>query len=580
MGCPGGMGQDAASSVPDIGAPANPCSGNGQGAYAPVSNRGACTDKGSNASTSIPLDSWIYPVFDRLAALGYLPDGSAMIRPWSRLEAARLVAEARAHTFEMDDTAASLLASLDGEFAHETRILTGSREREARVETAYTRFTGIGGTPLRDGYHFGQTLVNDYGRPYGKGANAIGGIAARASAGPVAFYFRGEYQYASKLPLSIYGPEAQQSLFASDDLPFGWDLRFGDTSRLRPIEAYVSLNARNWQLSFGQQSVWWGPDRSTSLILSNNAAALPMLRLDRVSPGLLPGRLRILGPAHFDLFMAREGGIHFVRLGPNFIFHGTGSEALRPPPYLWGAHLTIKPTQYLEVGVAHTVIFAGYGRPLTLGTFLHTFSIYGNGQAIDPGKRVTEINLIYHIPRYRRAIEVYSEGMAWDDPIQGKFVQRFAWDPGVYLPELPKLHAFDARFEAVYTDIPKGYEVGFFYANTHYPQGYTNYGQILGSWIGRQGIGGQASTTHWFSAQTKVSVFYRKIVSDAALLGGGTIGDLGANGVWRIKPGSELDASMQQERWKFPLLQESTRSNFSGSIELRAYPKFELTPRR
>ncbi len=524
------------------------------------------------ASDYIPLDSWIYPALDRLAALGYLPDSTAMIRPWTRLEGARLVDEAHQQFFSMDDVGESLLAALDQEFSAERHVREGGSNRRAELESAYTRATGIGGTPLRDGYHFSQTLVNDFGRPYGKGANVISGFSARASAGPFALYFRGEYQYASALPTSIYSPQAQQAIASQDLLPFGWNLRLGVTNRVRPVEAYVALNLHDWQLTFGQQSLWWGPDRSTSLILSNNAAPMPMLRLERVRPAFLPGRLRVLGPVHFNLFMARQGGIHFLELGPDFTPYGVQSKALTPPPYLWGVHVTIKPTENFEFGLAHTTIFAGYGRPLTFGTFLHTFSIYGNAQAVDPGKRVTEVNLSYHIPGFRRAIQVFSEGMAWDDPLQGKFISRFVWDPGVYLSELPKLHHLDARFEAVYTDPPKEDHQVYFYSNAHYPQGYTNYGQILGSWVGRQGIGGQASSTYWFSPQKKVDVFYRKMVSDVSVLGGGSNSDYGGNVSWRIRPEIELDGGAQYESWKFPTLNQSSRSNFAGSVEIKFYP--------
>ena len=211
-----------------------------------------------------------------------------MVRPWTRLEAARLIAEAHEHFFEMDDVGESLLASLDKEFSSETRVLAGAKNDGAQMESVYTRFSGIGGTPIRDGYHFSQTLVDDFGRPYGKGANEVSGLSARANAGPFTFYFRGEHQYASELPLSIYNDAAKQIMSVTDALPFGWNLRFGDTNRLRPIEAYVGLKVHDWQLTFGQQSLWWGPDRSTSLILSNNAASLPMLRLDRTQPGYLP----------------------------------------------------------------------------------------------------------------------------------------------------------------------------------------------------------------------------------------------------------------------------------------------------
>src|SRR6266850_5907139 len=45
-------------------------------------------------SSYVPMDSWIYPAFDRLAALGYVDSGFLGMRPWTRLECARLLNEA------------------------------------------------------------------------------------------------------------------------------------------------------------------------------------------------------------------------------------------------------------------------------------------------------------------------------------------------------------------------------------------------------------------------------------------------------------------------------------------------------
>ena len=41
-------------------------------------------------SPYVPLDSWIYPAMERLAAMGYVKTASLGIRPWTRLECARL----------------------------------------------------------------------------------------------------------------------------------------------------------------------------------------------------------------------------------------------------------------------------------------------------------------------------------------------------------------------------------------------------------------------------------------------------------------------------------------------------------
>ena len=44
-------------------------------------------------SPYVPIDSWVYPAFDRLAALGVLNSGIVGLRPWTRKECSRLVEE-------------------------------------------------------------------------------------------------------------------------------------------------------------------------------------------------------------------------------------------------------------------------------------------------------------------------------------------------------------------------------------------------------------------------------------------------------------------------------------------------------
>lgn len=542
------------------------------------------------SSSYVPLDSWIYSAIDRLTAMGYMPTGTASVRPLTRLECARLLAEAHSILDDEDSTAETLIAALDEELAYETSVIDGRRNTQATTESAYTRFTGIAGTPLRDSFHFGQTLDDDNGRPYGQGGNVIAGFSGRAVAGLASLYMRGEYQYASAIP--AYSPTVQQAIANFDQysetwylpngtpLPPNFDMISGTANRVRFVEAYASINVANWQISFGQQNLWWGPDRTTSLIFSNNAQALPMLRFARVKPIRMPHFLDWVGPVHFDSFFAREGGIHYVGLGSPINFdtaiyalYGSPSQPLNPPPYMWGVTFSFEPTPNFEIGFSHTTIFAGYGRPLNLATFLHTFSINGNGQAVDPGKRATEFNLYYHLPGFRKSIIVYTEGLAWDDPVQGSFLERYAMDPGIYLPQLPHLKKVDLRMEGVYTDLPGLKESAYFYANARYVQGYTNYGQILGSWIGRQGRGGQASSTYWLSARTKASITYRKMTVDKAMLQGGNLDDISGSFIWTARPGIELSATGQYEHWKFPLLAPGVQSNFATTFQIKIFPK-------
>jgi len=521
-------------------------------------------------SDYVPLDSWIYESFDRLAAMGYVPTGSATVRPWTRLECARLLAEANEMYEEDDPVAEPLLAALESELASETNVLEGGKNNAAEVESIYGRFTGISGTPLRDSFHFAQTLKDDYGRPYGQGVNAIAGFSTRAKSGPLAIYLRGEYQYASAIP--EYNSIAQQTVANSDRLPFGWNMRSGTTSRFRTVEAYAALNVQGWQFSFGQQALWWGPNRSTSLILSNNAEAMPMLRVAKVSPM----KLGVLGPVHFDFFIGRVGGVHYARIGPTFILHGNAQEPLDPPPYMWGVNLSIKPTENFELGFGHNAIFAGYGRPLNLKTFLHTFSNTGNAQAVEPGKRTTEFNFSYRVPKLRNWLTIYSEMFAYDSPIEGAVDSRYAFDPGIYMPRLPGLRKLDLRAEGVYTNLPGLAAQGNFYENAHYAQGYTGYGQIFGSWIGRQASGGQASSTYWFSARNKATVTYRKMVADKTFLQGGNLQDFSGSVTWMVRPRIEVSAMSQYEIWNFPLLATGRKSDITVSLGIRVFPKAHL----
>src|SRR5579863_8797785 len=178
-------------------------------------------DKGRNpnymASPYVALDSWIYPALERLIALGYIRSNMLGMRPWTRMQCARMVEDA-GDKLQNDDAEASeagkIYRTLSTEFATETTRLDGAPNVGARVDSVYTRVTGISGTPLRDGYNCGQTIINDYGRPYWKGFNNITGVSADAEAGPVAFSFQGEYQHAPAMP--SYPPQVLAAIGAAN----------------------------------------------------------------------------------------------------------------------------------------------------------------------------------------------------------------------------------------------------------------------------------------------------------------------------------------------------------------------------
>jgi membrane-associated phospholipid phosphatase len=529
-------------------------------------------------SSYVPVDSWVYPAFDRLIALGYVYDRPVSIRPWSRLECARLLSEIHQYLADEPDSAdayvTSLVRDLDAEFAPETQLRTGDTPNvNAELESVYSRFTGISGPPLRDSFHFAQTIADDFGRPYGRGVNNVSGFSTYAAAGPFVIYVRGEYQYGSSS--QEYTPAQALDVAASDGLPINSVPTFGEKSRLRTVEAYAGLNLANWQFTFGQQSLWWGANRSTSLELSNNAEAMPMLRVERVSPLKLPSLFGLLGPVSVSGFVGRLGGHRYLRLGPDFVLYGDGIHQVDPQPYIWGANIAFKPTSNLELGFSLTAVIAGHGRPATLRTFLHSFSQHGNAQPVDPGDRSPTMSAAYRLPKLRNFAVVYADAMSETQPFPLFYPLEMALNAGIYLPRVPGIENLDFRCEGIYTNIP-GHNAGnnSYFVNAHYAEGDRNYGQLFTSWIGRGGNGGQASTTYWFSARDQVTMTYRRLTSNASLLQGGNVDDISGRVAWMIRPHVEVSASLQYERWNFPELNPGPRTNLSTTIGIRVWPKF------
>ena len=529
-------------------------------------------DPGNMGSSYVPVDSWVYPAFDRLIASGYINDRTISIRPWSRLECARILSEAHQHLEDgqnfSDAYIMSLLRDLDVEFAPEIQLRLGDTPNvNAELESIYSRYTYISGPPLRDSFHFAQTISDDFGRPYGRGSNAISGFTTNAAAGPFTIYVRGEYQYGSSS--QEYTPAQAQYIADSDQLPLNSVPTFQQTSRPRLVEVYAGLNLADWQFTFGQQSLWWGVNRSTSILFSNNAQALPMLRVERVSPMRLP----LLGPVNVSGFLARMGGTKYLRLGPDFVQYGDGIHNVDPQPFLWGANIAFKPTANLELGFSITSVFAGHGRPLTLRTFLHTFSQRGNIQPVDPGGRRPMMSAAYRLPGLRNLVQVYADWLAEAQPLALLYPKESGLSAGIYFSHVPRIQKLDFRCEGIYTNMPGNRINNLFYVNFHYPNGYRNYGQLMGSWVGRGGNGGEASATYWFSARNKGTISYRRMISNPSLLGGGNLHDFSASAVWMARPQFEVAASVQYERWNFVALDKGSHSNVSSTIEIRVWPK-------
>ncbi len=140
------------------------------------------------------LDSWVYSALDRLHGLGYLDTAFLGVRPWTRRAVQRMLDEvSEEENVPADSQAAEIVTALEREFGSEEN---DEDDLSYACEALYTRLQGIAGLTLRDSYHLGQTIANDYGRPYEPGFNTVDGVAGSAEFGRFSLYARGEYQHA------------------------------------------------------------------------------------------------------------------------------------------------------------------------------------------------------------------------------------------------------------------------------------------------------------------------------------------------------------------------------------------------
>jgi Capsule assembly protein Wzi/PAP2 superfamily len=536
-------------------------------------------------TTFVPMDSWVYPLIDRLAARGYIDSGFEGNRPWTRQNCARLVKEAgqqiQAQT-EVSDSTYEAYKELQNEFAPELNE-TINTDLDARLESSYVSVLGITGPPLTDGFDFGQTIINNFGRPYGEGVSNTVGFSTRFVAGPFGAYIRGEYEHGAA-PMSL-SPAVQDAIlrYEAPAAPPGspWFVPPATTvNQFHFLDAYLSLNLRNNLFTFGKQSLWWGPSQAGPFLFSTNAQPIPMFRYSRNVPFVIPVVSKILGPMQVELFLGQLNGYQYVTY-----FQPNGEPIAVPPPihphpWIHGERISFKPTPNFEFGVGETTIFGGPGFGFNGHTFLRSYSISNTipGQNDDPGDRRSGFDFSYRIPGLRNWLTFYADSFTEDEFSPIAYPRRSAWWMGFYLPRLPKLHNLDFRAEGGYTDLPGLVGgSGHFYGNGHYNSGYTNYGQLMGNWVGQQGRGIQALSTYWFSARNKVQLSFRKQAANPSDLGGGTLYDGGGTATFTVTPNLELSGHVQYERWRFPILSTGTQSNVSISVQLDFLPLGGIT---
>ena len=525
-------------------------------------------------SVYIPVDNWVYPEMVRLYELGYVDTIFLGLRPWTRRSVLHALHQSQSTIMQGDsEKAKGILATLLDEFADEDSTVLHPRPLVYGTQSAYTRLMGITGTPLRDSFHIGQTIVNDYGRPYEHGFNAIAGFSTVTEAGRFSLYVRGEYQHA---PSATGYSQALANLLSNNDAigPFAppnhpqATIPAGPIAAQNPfrlIEANLSYHILSHEISVGKSDAWLGPAAGAAMAWSNNAEDIYSFRINRVEPLHIPLLSRLIGPVRYDFFYGSLKG----HTSPN-------------SPYVHSESFSFQPTTNLEMAFQRTIIFGGHGHaPVTLHTFLKGFFSDSNTPAsekfsrADPGARFSSFHASYRLPYLRHYATFYVDSEVHDDVSPIDAPRRAAFRTGIDISQFPVLHKLELRLEAASTDPGVRTSTGgdFMYYETVQKQGYTNKGFLMSDWIGREAKGGQAWLTWHLAPQEWIQLEYLNKKNAKDFDNGTTQNQFKLSVVKRFNRDYELNAYVQYEGWKAPIYQPGLQKDTTVVGQITWFPK-------
>ncbi len=571
-------------------------------------------------SPYIPVDSWVYPAVLRLYSLGFVDNVFLGMRPWTRASLSHMLEEVGARIEDANsgpamEEAQDLYEALNHELHYDVQGPCRAHEGNTRIESVYTIARGISGPPLRDSFHLGSTVINDYGRPYSNGFNNYSGFSGYASAGRFLVYARGEFHaapsatgYSQSLAQTLSAVDATTFLNLSTNTPYNQaTIPMGPiaaTTNFRFIEAYASAQVLNHVISFGKQDDWLGPGLGGGMAYSNNAENIYSFRINRTEPLSIPLLSRLTGPFRYEFLVGALRG-HTFMPNPAYVAKPSSSVANvinAGDPWVHLEKISFRPTENLEFGFERTAIWGGKGHgPITVKSFLRSFfSVTSPSTADkfgrnDPGARFGAFDASYRLPFVRNWFTFYVDSEVHDDVSPIDAPRRAAIRPGLYLSHLPGVSKLDLRVEAAMTDpsISNSQSGRFMYWEGLQRQGYTNQGQIFGDWIGREAKGGQGWMTYHLSGNEwfQVGLRNQKAAKDfipgsttpitpggtTYINGGTTLNDINFQLVKRIGRDFEVNGNFSYEKWKAPIYMPGQQSVSTTTIQVTWFPERKVS---
>ena len=434
------------------------------------------------ASVNLPTHHWAYEAIERLTAMGVIGHAIVVTKPYSRKQAAQYVAQALRQAADspqaqegQEEVTGLLLERLVREFRPELMdigALPGNPRAGLLDSLRILGPSGTSGTKTNAVRYGGRLQVEG-------DAFFVGHQTVRLRENRGGEYYANGEQIQTDVRGWIELGDAISIVAQPKYISNPHVLGIGATNNTK--EAYLrelnfKLTLANISLEVGRGMQWWGPGYHGSLLLTDHAFPLDMIKLGSEEPFRLPWVFRDLGEWKVNTFL--------TQLDRDRDF---------PRAKVFGLRISYSPTSWLELGLTRLTQFNGRGRDQSFPNavlkayFSNPNTLGGsdvNEQAmIDFRAKVPHINYLVPFPS---GLQLYGEIGSEDKWSKFPLPTQAAVLGGIYIPQLFPGDSTDLRLEYADTDLSRRRTgiANAWYDNFLYRSGMRYRGFPLGHWMG------------------------------------------------------------------------------------------------
>jgi len=234
-----------------------------------------CTASVLSQSVHVPLDHWVYEFVERLQVRGIHTSIWHAAKPFSRMEIAGILVEAkekyRNNPAFLSSAEEGLLKQLESEFHQELDLLllkeSPEKERHFFLTEDSTHTISVDGL-LRENFQMEKSRGK--GKAKSRSRTTLGGIVRGTLQESLGFYlfFKNTLIRGEDIEQERFDPSLGEPLTISGENVFSDD-----------ASAYVMLKLDWIELQLGRDRVQWGPGLAGNLMFSANNPRLDMFRI-------------------------------------------------------------------------------------------------------------------------------------------------------------------------------------------------------------------------------------------------------------------------------------------------------------